>query len=149
METDCKCPKMGAGDRVEYLWREDERDKPKSIPAHDYIDKTLDMIKENMDDETVFPSKKNVPFPKNFNKIVKDIFKKILRIYIHILYNHFEVVRKLGFEAHVNSSLKHFVVFGLVHKVIPKKELDPLEAWMKTNFTNISAQYQYENLKKK
>lgn len=69
----------------------------------------------------------------------------MIRVYIHILYSHFGQVQKLGLEAHVNSSLKMVITFGLHFKVLPTRELDPLNEWIGVNLPNINL----KELKKK
>lgn len=82
IDSDCNkttCPTMSAGKAVEYLWRDetDSKSKPASVPAKVYISNTLEWIQSLLDSEDVFPSSKNVQFPKNFQKVVRNIFKKV------------------------------------------------------------------------
>ena len=50
-------------------------------------------VQSQLDDETLFPSKIGVPFPKNFLSIAKTILKRLFRVYAHIYHSHFSVVR--------------------------------------------------------
>jgi len=63
-------------------------------------------IQEALDDQSVFPIKVGEPFPKNFPSVVKQIFKRLFRVYAHIYHNHFDKVLLLKEEAHMNSSFK-------------------------------------------
>jgi hypothetical protein len=47
-----------------------------------------------------------VPFPKNFQTLVKNIFKRLFRVYAHIYHSHFPKIVSLGEEAHLNTSFK-------------------------------------------
>ena len=49
-------------------------------------------------------------------------------MYAHILWDHFKTVQALGIEAHVNSSLKHFLLFSFEFNLLSKNELEPLNA---------------------
>jgi MOB kinase activator 1 len=49
-------------------------------------------VQSQLDDETLFPSKIGVPFPKNFLTIAKTILKRLFRVYAHIYHSHFNVV---------------------------------------------------------
>ncbi|KAL0481607.1 MOB kinase activator [Acrasis kona] len=122
------CPQMSAGQSFMYLWRDENNDKmePIKLSAKEYISRSLNWIRSTLDDEKVFPSSSDVPFPKKFEKIVKSIFKRIFRIYAHILYDHFPKVQALGIEAHINSSLKHFLLFSFEFGLLGKNELEPL-----------------------
>jgi hypothetical protein len=47
----------------------------------------------------------DVPFPRNFRDIVKNIFKRLFRVYAHIYYSHFHKIVSLGEEAHLNTCM--------------------------------------------
>jgi MOB kinase activator 1 len=51
----------------------------------------MDWIQALLDNEKIFPSRTDVPFPKHFESVVKQIFKKLFRVYAHIYYSHFQV----------------------------------------------------------
>ena len=59
----------------------------------EYIDYLMTWVQSQLDDETLFPSKIGVPFPKNFLTIAKTILKRLFRVYAHIYHSHFNVVR--------------------------------------------------------
>jgi len=68
-----------------------------------------------------------VPFPKNFPTLVKNIFKRLFRVYAHIYHSHFPKIVSLGEEAHLNTSFKHFIYFVQEFSLVDKKELAPLQ----------------------
>jgi hypothetical protein len=75
-------------------------------------------VQKLLDDESVFPSKIGVPFPRNFHSVTKQIFKRLFRVYAHIYHAHFKVVvHELGEEAHLNTSFKHFIYFVQVRSL--------------------------------
>jgi len=76
-----------------------------------------------------------VPFPKNFLSLVKNIFKRLFRVYAHIYHSHFPKIVSLGEEAHLNTSFKHFIYFVKEFELIDKKELAPLQELI-TQFLN-------------
>ena len=84
-------------------------------------------VQSQLDDETLFPSKIGVPFPKNFLAIAKTILKRLFRVYAHIYHSHFNVVVSLNEEAHLNTSFKHFIYFVQEFDLIEKKELAPMQ----------------------
>ncbi|KAJ0914055.1 putative MOB kinase activator family [Helianthus annuus] len=55
-----------------------------------------------------------VPFPPNFQDVVKTIFKRLFRVYAHIYHSHFQMIMSLKEEAHLNTCFKHFVLFTWV-----------------------------------
>jgi hypothetical protein len=47
-----------------------------------------------------------VPFPRTFVAEVKQVFRRMFRVYAHIYHSHFQVVVDLGMEAHLNTSFR-------------------------------------------
>jgi len=84
-------------------------------------------VQDQLDDETLFPSKIGVKFLPHFQASVKTILKRLFRVYAHIYHQHFKEVVSLGEEAHLNTSFKHFIYFVQEFQLIEKKELAPLQ----------------------
>jgi len=121
------CPVMSAGAKYEYHWADGNHVKiPIKCSAPKYIDYLMTWIQDQVDDESLFPSKIGAPFPRNFLSIAKLILKRLFRVYAHVYHQHFKEVVSLGQEAHVNTSLKHFVYFIKEFDLIDSKELAPL-----------------------
>jgi len=122
------CEVMSAGPKYEYLWADGENVKrPIKVSAPDYVDYLMTWVQNILDDETIFPSRVDVPFPKNFQSVVKQIFKRLFRVYAHIYYSHFHKIVSLGEEAHLNTCFKHFYYFITEFGLVDKKELLPLQ----------------------
>lgn len=69
----------------------------------------------------------DVPFPKKFRDTVKNIFKRLFRIYAHIYYSHAQEIVELGVEAHLNTAFKHFYLFIREFDLVEPKEMAPLQ----------------------
>ena len=82
------------------------------VSAPEYVDYLMTWVQNQLDDETIFPSKIGVPFPAKFQSIVKNIFKRLFRVYAHIYHSHFPKIVSLGEEAHLNTSFKVFFFFS-------------------------------------
>lgn len=134
------CPRMIATDEYEYLWQESNQTtsndgsslpsspkKPVSLPACEYIENLMNWVQNFFDNDNIFPSKIGAPFPHQFPTLVKTIFKRLFRIYAHIYCHHFHEVTELGLQSHLNTSLKHFVLFADEFKLITRKDYGPLE----------------------
>jgi MOB kinase activator 1 len=130
------CPTMSAGQRYEYLWADPlpststspgkstaphsktssvaggGRGEPLKMSAPEYVDTLMTYIQSRIDDETTFPSKIGVPFPRGFQGVVKTIWRRLFRVYAHVYCEHFSVIVGLGLESHLNTSFKHFVLFA-------------------------------------
>ncbi|XP_051546037.1 MOB kinase activator 1A isoform X1 [Myxocyprinus asiaticus] len=126
--TEISCSVMSAGPRYEYHWADGTNiKKPIKCSAPKYIDYLMTWVQDQLDDETLFPSKIGVPFPKNFMSVAKTILKRLFRVYAHIYHQHFDSVMQLQEEAHLNTSFKHFIFFVQEFNLIDRRELAPLQ----------------------
>ncbi|KAF7218126.1 MOB kinase activator 1B, partial [Nothobranchius furzeri] len=102
--------------RYEYHWADGTNiKKPIKCSAPKYIDYLMTWVQDQLDDETLFPSKIGVPFKRNFMSVAKTILKRLFRVYAHIYHQHFDSVMQLQEEAHLNTSFKHFIFFVQVN----------------------------------
>lgn len=109
--------------RFEYLWQDGETYKrPTKMAAPLYIEQLMGWVQGNIDNEAVLPSRVGVPFPKTFPSLVRQIFKRLYRVYAHIYCHHYPVVRELGLEPHLNTSFKQYVLFIDEHGLATGKD---------------------------
>ncbi|CAD6593730.1 MAG: Mitotic exit network component [Alectoria sarmentosa] len=117
------CPEMKATDEFEYLWQDSENFKrPTKMPAPEYIEHLMAWVQSNIDNESMFPSRIGVPFPKTFPVLIRQIFKRLYRVYAHIYCHHYPVIVQLGLEPHLNTSFKHYVLFVDEHSLASGKD---------------------------
>jgi len=125
--TPSTCAVMSAGPQYEYLWADGVKVKnPIKVSAPEYVDLLMSWVETQLNDENIFPLQLGTPFPKDFVKTVKVIFKRLFRVYAHIYHSHFQKIVGLGAEAHLNTCFKHFIYFVYEFKLIEPKELEPL-----------------------
>jgi MOB kinase activator 1 len=125
--TESSCPSMSAG-RAEYLWKDSkEYKKPTHLSAPKYIELLLGWVDEQISDPKIFPVEENAKFPRNFLSVVKNIYKRLFRLYAHIYCSHSEKFRSIGANAHLNTCFKHFIYFSEEFSLIEKADLAPLE----------------------
>ena len=121
------CPTMSAGLKYEYLWADpNTNSKPMKVNAKEYIEFLMKWVENQIHNEVVFPSEPNVPFPSNFEGVIRIIFKRLFRIYAHIYYSHFHQIQVLEAEPHLNTSFKHFIYFVEEFGLIDKRDMTPL-----------------------
>lgn len=131
--TASTCEVMSAGPKYEYLWADgDAVKKPIRCSAPEYVDYVMSWIQGLLDDDKVFPARVDQPFGKNFRDAVKNIFKRLFRVYAHIYYSHFAKIVSLGEEAHLNTCFKHFYYFITEFQLVEKKEMAPLQELIDT-----------------
>lgn len=126
--TDKTCPVMSGGPKYDYYWADGEKyKKPTAVPARLYVQLLMDWIDNIINDEGVFPHDTNVPFPKNFQPVIKKIFTRLFRVFVHVYIHHFDKIVILEAEPHVNQCYKHFYYFTSEFNLIEKRELEPLK----------------------
>jgi len=129
--TESCCPVMSAGSKFEYLWADGQEYKqPTKVTAPKYVQLLFAWVQNQLDRESIFPNQPNTPFPPDFRERVQAIFKRLFRVYAHVFYCHYERVKELTFEAHLNSCFKHFMYFMLEFDLVRAEELRPLQALM-------------------
>lgn len=121
------CPVMSGGPKYEYYWADNDKyKKPTALPAPQYISLLMDWVDNQVNDEHLFPPSQDTPFPKNFQSVAKNIFKRLFRVFVHVYIHHFNKILSLGAEAHINQCYKHFYHFITEFNLIEKRELNPL-----------------------
>ena len=81
------------------------------MSAPEYIEHLMAWTQSLIDNESIFPSRIGAPFPKNFQSTIKQLFKRLYRVYAHIYCHHYPLITHLGLEPHLNTSFKHYVLF--------------------------------------
>lgn len=121
------CPEMTAGAGFKYYWKDDVKyKKPTSLPANQYILNVMVWTETMINNQAYFPSDRSVPFPKDFMNLAKKILSRLFRVYAHCYHHHIGHFQKLNAEAHLNTSLKHFIYFVREFGLVPLDHLAPL-----------------------
>lgn len=119
------CPQMTAGPGFRYLWRDDSGMEPVPVSAPKYISLVLSWVNNQIENEAIFPSMTST-FPPNFEETVRDIMKRLFRIYAHFYYHHYENFQSLNMEMWLNTSFYHFALFTKEFNLIDADQLEPL-----------------------
>jgi MOB kinase activator 1 len=113
------------GRSIQYLWEECD-DSKHDLPAPHYIQRLLKWVNGLMENDAVFPSVPGQLFPDNFEAIVMTIMRRLFRIYAHCYYHHLDALTRLGNQAVLNTSFKHFLFVADEFHLIDRDQLDPL-----------------------
>lgn len=126
--TSSTCPKMCAGPLYEYSWTDGGKTMLCSAPV--YIDYLFAAVREQLDDENIFPSQIGVAFPPNFMQVAKTIMKRLFRVYAHIYHQHLDLIEQLKELEHLNTSFKHFMLFVHEFDLVESEQLAPLKEFI-------------------
>jgi len=125
--TESTCPQMCAGPYI-WLWADGEKIKePTKMSAPRYFEHLLTWVDAQLADESFLPVQPGVPFPPNFLKGMRVIYKRLFRIYAHVFHSHFKEMMEDEADAHLNHSFKHFVYFVKEFDLIDTEEMEPLK----------------------
>jgi len=134
-------PTMSAGPVATYLWMDNESEeykKPTQVPAATYCECLFGWVERQLDDTSLFPNEG--PYNEGpFLNSVKNIFKRLFRVYAHLYYSHYEYVCSIGADAHINTCFKHFILFAQQFNLIAEKELKPLDELIHNLLSNHEA----------
>ena len=126
--TEASCPRMCAGRKWEYKWADGKViTRPIEVSAPRYVELLLSWVSEQLDDPQLFPTTPGVPFPASFRPAVKNIFRRLFRVYAHLYHHHHERIIELTFEAHLNSCFKHLFFFIQEFDLASAQDLEPLQ----------------------
>lgn len=96
------------------------------MPAPQYVERLYVWIEAQLQDERIFPTKPDDPFPSDFKKRVERIFRRLFRVYAHIYHAHFDLIVEQKAQAHLNSCFKHFIYFVKEFGLIQDRDLAPM-----------------------
>jgi MOB kinase activator 1 len=126
--TPDSCPLMRAGRAYTYLWSDGQKYRhPTELSAPVYIGLLMDWVNDQLGNEALFPSAIGAPFPRNFESIIKNIMKRLFRVYAHCYHDHLNQFEELDILKHLNTSFKHFLFFTKEFNLIAQDQLEPLK----------------------
>jgi MOB kinase activator 1 len=121
---------------VEYRWS-DGAGEAMSVSAPVYIEKVLQWIADQMNDEAKFPDDDDeqralmVFQTPQFAALCGQIFRRLFRVYAIIYSSFFGTLEALDMAHHLNSCFKHFLFFCTEFGLLPEREIEPLEVLVK------------------
>ena len=95
--------------------------KPLRCSAPKYVEYLMEWVQTTLDDERIFPTAPSDPFPSNIRDIIRTMFKRLFRVYAHMYLHHFDVLKTMGAEPHLNTCFRHFVLFVLEFDLIDSR----------------------------
>jgi len=128
--TEDNCPSMTAGRRFEYLWADGEKYiQPVKLPAPEYVKKLMAWVQKSLEpyiEKIKNGSASDYRSDREWRKALKNIFKRLFRVYAHMYHSHMKVIEELGVIKHLNTSFQRFTFFVREFKLVPLQHLEPL-----------------------
>lgn len=124
------CPSMTAGRRFEYLWADGVNYiQPVKLSAPAYVENLMIWVTRVLEPFVAKIKSGKAGEYKNdraWRKALKNVFKRLFRVYAHIYHSHMKIVDELGIQKHLNTSFKRFVFFVDEFKLISIQHMEPL-----------------------
>jgi MOB kinase activator 1 len=77
-----------------------------------------------INDEAVFPTSTEARYPRDFEKTMKGVFKRLFRVFAILYTHHYQRMEGMGAVAHLNTTFKHFMFFVFEFDLVPTAELE-------------------------
>lgn len=111
----------------EYRWKDGVGIKtPIKCSGPEYVDYVLTWVEGQMNNEKIFPTTESTPFPAQFVKFIRVIFKRMFRIFAIIYHDHFPAIETADAVAHINTCFRHFMFLVYEFKLVEPTELKAL-----------------------
>ena len=133
----CAC--MNCGSTFEYLWR-DPGQRPVRLSANEYVMRLSQWMEEQIGDETKFPTTQGAEYPEDFQVHVKNIFRRLFRVYAHAYTSHYDCIVEMGVHTSFNTAFIHFMSFASEFELISVMELKPARDLLFSVCEDIAAQ---------
>ena len=125
---------MNAGPAFEFLWIPERGKKPIRISAPQYIKNSFEEI------DSIFPTlgKTETEIDKNtgvtrFDSItLKTIYKRLFRVFAHLFYCHYDIIKKLNINRRIGLIFKHLIFYITCYSLLGSlksriSEFEPME----------------------
>ena len=96
------------------------------MSAPEYIYCLLEWVDRQISDERIIPPD-GVSYRKDFEKLIKVIFKRLFRIFAHIYHRHYGEYHSLNVAQNLNNAFKRFILFVMEFELIDSEHLAPLQ----------------------
>jgi len=122
-------PGKGFPPGFEYRWADSGRGikTPKRCTSPEYVEYVVTWVEDQINNECVFPIDETQTFPRDFKTSVKNIFKRLFRVFAILYHAHFKSIERLGAAAHLNTCFKHFMFFVYEFNLVSDKDLKALK----------------------
>lgn len=112
-------PGTGFPDGFTFLWVDEAKKKSISLSSPKYISTCLKWMDSQFTNPRIFPTDANIPFPSEFIELyICKIFTMMFRIFAIIHSNAYITIKERDLTGVFNSTLKHFVFFGIRHSLL-------------------------------
>lgn len=101
-----------------------------SMSALEYTDSVMLWYIKKLRDPELFPADSGNKYPDDFKIRCRHMLRRLLHIYFHVYFNHFNIVFR-HFLLYYNTSFRYMVEFGVRYDILREEDLLPMNAVIK------------------
>jgi len=124
------CPRMGCGKNITYHWADETHPTPRSLPAIDYMSELIEWGHQKLSNPNILPQDagpiSDHSFSPGYLAEMKQLHKRMFRVYAHTYTHHFADFQAKGTEAELNYSFKHWLFFVREFDLVTDNDTNPL-----------------------
>jgi MOB kinase activator 1 len=122
---------MNCGPHYEYLWKDSARfTRATRVSAPEYVQFLSLWVEAQLNDDRLFPTDAETPYPEGFDSTVRNIFRRLFRVFAHVYSTHLDAVVQLGVDAAFHTAFRHMMYFAWEFNLIPAAELAPARDYL-------------------
>ncbi len=88
-----------------------------------YVKNLLDWVDFQFKDPYLFPNYDGAYYSRSkFIPVVKDIMRRLIRVFAHILYHHFDIMSSVSLDADFVAHLQHFLALFDRYDLLVEKD---------------------------
>lgn len=122
-----KITNSGYPPNITYKWKANRDTPAKVLPVDSYVEHVLFWCAGQVENEELFPTDEDVPFPQDFHKPLQKIFQRLFRVFA-IIYSNESLSNRKDIEGStLDLCFRHFCFFGWKWDFLKPQELKAIE----------------------
>lgn len=113
---------LGYPKNVQYMWKATRDSKPKQLPIDVYIDHVVFWVNSQIENEDIFPTEEDIPFPPDFKNYLSKMYKRMFRIFA-VMYSNPALSKRKDVDNSLDPCFKHFLYFAWKWDLLEAKEI--------------------------
>lgn len=101
-----------------------------SMSALEYTDSVMLWYINKLRDSGLFPADSGSKYPDDFKIRCRHMLRRLLHIYFHVYFNHFNIVFR-HFLLYYNTSFRYMIEFGVRYDILREEDLSPMATAIK------------------
>lgn len=115
---------------VTYRWKANKESPPIVLPVDQYVDHVIVWCNAQIENEEIFPTDEDTPFPKDFHDKLQKMYKRLFRVFA-IMFANPCLCKRASVESSLDLCFQHFLYFGWKWDLLDDRELSIISSVVK------------------